>query len=64
SGRQIRSSNGSAFHVSLRSDGSVDVANLAAVFGGGGHRAAAGFDMQGSLPEVKKQLYSIADNLL
>lgn len=29
--------------VSLRSDGSVDVSRLAARFGGGGHKAAAGF---------------------
>lgn len=63
-GRQMRTPNGSSFHVSLRSDGAVDVANLAAVFGGGGHRGAAGFDIHGSLPEVKKHLYSIANNLL
>ena len=30
---------------SLRSNGKVDVAKLAAVFGGGGHRASAGFRM-------------------
>ncbi|MBS3732656.1 MAG: bifunctional oligoribonuclease/PAP phosphatase NrnA [Desulfobacterales bacterium] len=63
SGRRIRSKNGSAYHVSLRSDGSVDVANLAAVFGGGGHRSAAGFDIQSTLPELKHQLYSISDRL-
>ncbi|MFP3998466.1 MAG: DHH family phosphoesterase [Desulfobacterales bacterium] len=64
SSRLLRTHNGSSFHVSLRSDGSVDVANLAAVFGGGGHRNAAGFDVQGPLPEVKKHLYSIANHLL
>lgn len=64
SSRLLRPRNGSSFHVSLRSDGSVDVANLAAVFGGGGHRNAAGFDVQGPLPEVKKHLYSIANHLL
>lgn len=30
-------------HVSLRSDGTVDVSKIAAQFGGGGHKAAAGF---------------------
>lgn len=30
-------------HVSLRSDGSIDVGVLAKKYGGGGHRAAAGF---------------------
>ncbi|MCF8025839.1 MAG: DHH family phosphoesterase [Desulfobacteraceae bacterium] len=63
-GRQMRASNDREFHVSLRSDGSVNVANLAAAFGGGGHRGAAGFDIHGSLPEVKTQLYSIASRLL
>ena len=29
--------------ISLRSDGKVDVSKLASVFGGGGHKAAAGF---------------------
>lgn len=36
-------------HVSLRSDGSVDVSKIAEKFGGGGHKAAAGF----SLPSIK-----------
>src|SRR3989344_2142244 len=30
-------------HVSLRSDGTVDVSNIAVQFGGGGHKTAAGF---------------------
>ncbi|MEK7659458.1 MAG: DHHA1 domain-containing protein [Patescibacteria group bacterium] len=30
-------------HVSLRSDGSVDVSEIAKKYGGGGHKAAAGF---------------------
>ena len=33
-------------HVSLRSDGSVDVSKLAAKFkGGGGHKKSAGFSV-------------------
>jgi nanoRNase/pAp phosphatase (c-di-AMP/oligoRNAs hydrolase) len=39
------------------------VANLAAVFGGGGHRSAAGFDIQSSLPDLKKELYSLSSHL-
>lgn len=35
-------------YVSLRSDGSVDVSKLASRFGGGGHRAAAGFALKGN----------------
>ena len=34
-------------HVSLRSDGSVDVSKLAAKFKGGGHKKAAGFYVKG-----------------
>lgn len=34
---------GNFYKVSLRSDGSVDVASLAEKYGGGGHRQAAGF---------------------
>lgn len=35
-------------HVSLRSDGSLDVSKIAEKYGGGGHKAAAGF----SLPSI------------
>jgi phosphoesterase RecJ-like protein len=32
----------------------VDVCSVAESFGGGGHRHAAGFELQGSLPEVRE----------
>ena len=32
-------------HVSLRSDGSIDVDKMAKKFGGGGHKASAGFEL-------------------
>ena len=35
--------NDGRIHISLRSDGSVDVSEIAAKFGGGGHKKAAGF---------------------
>jgi phosphoesterase RecJ-like protein len=41
------------FRVSLRSDGTVDVAAIAASFGGGGHPRAAGCLVGGSLDEAK-----------
>jgi phosphoesterase RecJ-like protein len=41
------------FYVSLRSDGSVDVAALAASFGGGGHHRAAGFCAETTLADLK-----------
>jgi len=43
-------------HVSLRSDGSVDVAALAGTFGGGGHRSAAGFQTESPLANIKSEL--------
>jgi phosphoesterase RecJ-like protein len=51
------------YHVSLRSDGSVDVARIAAAFGGGGHFNAAGFGVDASLMELKGLIYTIADKL-
>ncbi|MBW2597389.1 MAG: DHH family phosphoesterase [Deltaproteobacteria bacterium] len=51
------------FHISLRSNGSVDVAAIAASFGGGGHSSAAGFSIESTLSDIKLQLLSMADNL-
>lgn len=42
--------------VSLRSRGRVNVAQLAARFGGGGHRCAAGFKRNLPLEELKREL--------
>jgi phosphoesterase RecJ-like protein len=51
------------FHVSLRSDGTVDVAEIAASFGGGGHFNAAGFGVETSLQDLKKTINAIAETL-
>ncbi len=58
-----RSNGKRKFHVSLRSDGTVDVADIAASFGGGGHVAAAGFNLDTTLVEMKKTLWQLADKL-
>ncbi len=47
--------------VSLRSDGSVDVAAIAAAYGGGGHPMAAGFNIDASLPELKSGILDWMD---
>jgi phosphoesterase RecJ-like protein len=44
------------YHVSLRSDGTVDVAALASRFGGGGHASAAGFQTDHPLADIKRAL--------
>jgi len=41
------------YSVGLRSNPPVDVGRIAASFGGGGHRLAAGFDIKGTLDSVK-----------
>lgn len=43
---------GGGFKVSMRSRGRTDVAAIAARFGGGGHRLAAGYSSKGSVEET------------
>jgi bifunctional oligoribonuclease and PAP phosphatase NrnA len=50
-------------HVSLRSDGSVDVAAIAGTFGGGGHRSAAGFQIESTLADIKSELLAWAEGI-
>ena len=51
------------YHVSLRSDGSVDVAAIAGSFGGGGHASAAGFQVETTLSKLKSDIITLAKNL-
>jgi phosphoesterase RecJ-like protein len=60
---ESRSGNQRRFHVSLRSDGSVDVAAIAGEFGGGGHASAAGFQVETSLLKLKSDIITLAQNL-
>jgi phosphoesterase RecJ-like protein len=48
--------NHDAVRVSLRSDGSVDVSEIALGFGGGGHMMAAGCTVPGTAEGVRGQL--------
>lgn len=41
------------FRFHLRSSGEADVACVSELFGGGGHRGAAGFDLEGTLEALK-----------
>jgi phosphoesterase RecJ-like protein len=50
----IRQTGGSEYKFSLRSNNFVNVAQLAGIFGGGGHMRAAGFECRGSLENLKK----------
>jgi phosphoesterase RecJ-like protein len=58
---EVQSSNRPRYHVSLRSDGTVDVAAIACNFGGGGHSMAAGFQIEMSLKDLKSEIINLAD---
>ena len=51
------------YHVSLRSDSSVDVARIAGKFGGGGHTSAAGFQIESTLVALKTKVIDLAEDL-
>jgi phosphoesterase RecJ-like protein len=51
------------WHVSLRSDGDVDVAAIAAQYGGGGHPTAAGFNVEATFSDLKKRIVRLGDGL-
>jgi bifunctional oligoribonuclease and PAP phosphatase NrnA len=55
--------NTSRYHVSLRSDGGVDVSQIAAQFGGGGHVGAAGFSIETTLPQLKSQIIALSETI-
>ncbi len=51
------------FHVSLRSDGTIDVSRIASLFGGGGHSSAAGFNIESTRSDIKSQIFQIAEQI-
>ncbi len=51
------------FHISLRSDGTVNVAEIASKYGGGGHKSAAGFNMTTTLQTIRSKILRLADKL-
>ncbi|MBQ1458429.1 MAG: bifunctional oligoribonuclease/PAP phosphatase NrnA [Butyrivibrio sp.] len=52
------------YKLSLRSDGSVNVAKVAESFGGGGHDRAAGITMQGDLEDIFARVISKIEELM
>jgi phosphoesterase RecJ-like protein len=49
------------YHVSLRSNGSIDVAAIASTFGGGGHPSAAGFSIESTIKKIKETIKAIPE---
>ena len=52
------------FHVSLRSHGDTNVAQVAEHFGGGGHRNAAGMTIKGNIKQVTKEIVDKLESAL
>lgn len=53
----FRQDGGKSYKLSLRSKGNVDVQKIAKSFGGGGHIAAAGCKINGTLKEVQDKVF-------
>jgi len=60
----IRETDNGRWKVSMRSKGQANVAKIAAVRGGGGHRNAAGFRIKTDLQSLKKTLFTAGKNVL
>jgi len=58
---ELKASN--KYNVSLRSNGTIDVAAIAASYGGGGHFSAAGFNIESTLSKVKSEVVNMAEKL-
>jgi len=57
----VREINKQKYKLSMRSKGLVDVAAICRLFGGGGHKNAAGCTMDGTLEAVKEELKKCLD---
>ncbi len=61
---QFRESDQGQYKVSFRSRGRVNVAEIAAGFGGGGHHNAAGCTLSGTADEVSARIYGAVEDAL
>jgi len=61
---QIRETDEQQFKFSFRSAGRVDVAGIAARFGGGGHRNASGCTLPGPLDEARRLVINAIEDAL
>lgn len=63
-GITMREKEGGVFKISVRTNDDVDASAFCKQFGGGGHPAAAGCAIAGSLGDVKAQLIRAAEEIL
>ncbi len=52
------------YRISLRSKSDLDVGEIARQFGGGGHKNAAGFSLEGRLDQVREKVQSRLEDLV
>jgi len=55
----VRETDNGKYKISMRSKGKVDVANVCTLFGGGGHKNAAGCNIDGTLEDVKTNIKEV-----
>lgn len=63
-GITMKEKEGVFFKISVRTNGNIDAAKFCSKFGGGGHKAAAGCSINGSLEDVRSQLIKAAEETL
>ena len=63
-GITMREKEGGVFKISVRTNDGIDAAAFCKQFGGGGHPAASGCSIEGTLGDVKKKLIEAAEEYL
>lgn len=63
-GITMREKEGGFFKISVRTNGGINASEFCSQFGGGGHPAAAGCTIEGTLDEVRKMLIDAAEKVL
>lgn len=63
-GITIREKDNGVYRISLRTTDDVDASAICALFGGGGHRAAAGCSIEGTAEEVERMIVGAAEKMI
>lgn len=63
-GITLREKDSETFKISVRTNDGIDASEICSAFGGGGHKAASGCAIKGSLGEVKEKLISFVSEYL
>ena len=63
-GVTLREKDDGVFRISVRTTGEIDASAICALFGGGGHRGAAGCSIKGSADEAERKIISAVSKIL